>query len=318
MKKRRLIAGTSLAVLLIFVLYKQIDLETLRNFRVKIDFYLLIAALSLYILANIVRAQRFNYIMNNCLKLIDMFKITAFYNLYTGIFPGGIGELSFIFLVRKKIKKYVPSALSSIITTRIFDILVTSVYFLCSLIILGRLKSELEKYIFVVIVIILFLMLHLYIDKIMMILSKMLSVLTQRYVAWLKSVADNFRHTSENLEDNKNKSFLLFIFTFPYWGVNFFIIQLTFWSIGLEISYFESVFLGAISNLTSTIPINTIGGFGYKEAGLTLGLIFIGVAKSDAVIFSFLVHLLHISFMFMLALISKIASAKFSNAIEAT
>jgi uncharacterized membrane protein YbhN (UPF0104 family) len=68
--------------------------------------------------------------------------------------------------------------------------------------------------------------------------------------------------------------------------------------------------MGTISNLTAVIPLNTIGGFGYKETGVTLGLLLIGTTKNNAIVLSFLVHLLSIFFVVILSAVGFMLSMK--------
>lgn len=55
---------------------------------------------------------------------------------------------------------------------------------------------------------------------------------------------------------------------------------------------------------------------GYKEAGITLGLLFIGIDTNNAIVHSFLVHLLSLGFMFALAVLGMLMSMKSTKVRE--
>jgi uncharacterized protein (TIRG00374 family) len=312
MKKKRLIIGSLLAVVIIFLLFRQIDFKKLANFEIKINFYLLAGAFFLSVFSNLIRAKRFNYILNNSLKLTDAFRITSFYNFYTSLFPGGLGEVSFIYLIRKKIKPHIPTGLSSVMVTRVYDVLMMSVFLLGSLVMFSRGIINKEKYIFLAGagVIIAFLIIR-YLDKAIEKINKVFCYLARNNPVWLSKVKNNLELTTIFLRNNKKKNVALFFITLLFWGINFLVVQLFFWSFGLKINYLESILLGTISNMIVMIPLSTFAGFGYLEGGFTLGLILIGLAKEQAVIYSFIFHLVLIGFTLGLVVIGVLLGINF-------
>lgn len=311
-KKKKLIIGSLLAIVIIFLLFRQIDFEKLRNLKISINYSLLTISFLLCVLSNLLRAKRFNYVLNNPLKLVEMFRITSFYNLYTGLFPGGLGEFSFIYLIRKKVKKYLSSGLSVIIMTRIYDILILAVFLLITLVSFGKdIKIDRGKYIFAVSLItaMVFLITH-QISKIIKKINDLFNVLFKSKSAWSKKINTNLKLTRLSLENNKSKSLSLVLMTGLLWAINFFIAQLFFRSFGVELNYFEAILMVTISNIIAMIPINTLAGFGYKEAGFAFGLMLIGLAKQEAIIYGFLVHMLTLAFMLAVALIGILVSLK--------
>ena len=311
MKKKKLIIGSLIAGVLIYFLFRQLDLQKLHDLKIVINFQLLLMAFILYIISNIMRAKRFNFVLGNQLQLVEMFRITSFYNLYTGLLPGGIGELSFIYFIKQKIKQHMPVGLSSVVITRIYDILITAFFLLGSTIVLTNLRVEKGIYVFLVsIIIVTLLFIIKYIDAIIVRFIKLGEFFIKSDIAWLNKAKEAARLAANILKENKNKKIPLFFITFLFWGINFLIIELSFRAIGVPLSYFEAVFMGTILHITTIIPLNTLAGFGYKETGLALGLIFIGFVKHQAILHSFFFHLLTILFMVLLAFIGLLMNVK--------
>ena len=304
-----------MAAVIIFILYRQIDFEKFQSLSFKIDYTLMVAAFTLYVGSSLIRAKRFNYLLDNGVKLIDMFKITSLYNLYTGLLPGGIGELSFVYLLRKKVEGSVPAAFSSVIITRIHDIFIMAVFLLISLLIVGNAEVTKAEYVMIFAVIIIMLFLIRYIDLIINTINKTLSLVI-RHGSFLLNTIEHLSRVGRIMRVNRDKSLSLLFVSASYWVVNSFIVQLLFRSMGVNLGYFEAVLMTAITIFVSIIPFNTLGGFGYKEAGITLGLMFIMVDKNSAIFYSFLFHLLSLGFMFALATLGMLTDVKLTKVRE--
>ncbi|MDA2935712.1 flippase-like domain-containing protein [Patescibacteria group bacterium AH-259-L05] len=297
MKRKKIIFGTIFSIIIIVLLVKQIDLGRIQDFKLKINYPLMIIAFLFTFISSLIRAIRFNYSLAVRLKILDIFRITLFYNLYTRLFPGGIGELTFPYLIKKNTNQAISTGLSSILLTRIFDILVIALFLGGGLIFFSNIDIENKKILYIgyfLIALIAWLSIQ-YLNKIVKVFANLSNKLVSDKNKWLKKINNNLYSISEALKINKKKKKQLFITTVLFWGSNFLMVQLFCISIGLAISYGEAILIASISVVAGLIPLNTIGGFGYKEGGLTLGLLLIGVAKHDAVIYSFLIHIVSIS-----------------------
>jgi len=309
--KKKFILGTLIAVFIIYLLVRQIDLEKIKDLSIKIDFYLLSVAFLLLVVANLVRAARFNYVLNKPISLKEMFRVTSFYNLYTALLPGGVGELSLIYLLKKKIKNHISLGLSSIVITRIYDILIIMALFLVGLFMVGNIEIDKSKSILIMGPLIVALLLIIkYIHKIVEKLGQLFLLLAKQS-AWAHKVVKNLKEAAIFLESNQKKKLPLFITSFFFWLITFWTVQLLFWAVGIHLDFWGAVVVGTLANLIMMIPINTLGGFGYQETGVALGLIFLGIVKSEAVIYSFIYHLLVIGVLLGLALVGFMLGLNF-------
>lgn len=300
-KKRRLLIGSVVAVFLFFFLFKQIDFDKPYNLKIDFNYNLLSIAFILYFIANVVRAERFNLLFSQRLNFPDIFNITTLYNLYTALFPGGLGEFSFVYLIKKKVRKNIPTGVIAVLVTRIFDVLIISIFAIFSLLSFSDIQFNFVKYFYILLILICSLSLTLiYLPVISKKILKILDFRLRRNNFWKAKLRDNILSFCSIIESNKKKNFFLFLSSTLFWGIIFFMIQLFFWSIGVRLNYFESIFIGTISSIVSIIPLNTLGGFGYKETGLTLGLILLGIIKNNAIAYSFLIHLISLAFVILL------------------
>ena len=317
MKKRRLIIGALFAIIILVLLYKQINFGNLQDLKIKIDYRLLATAFLLFAFTTVLLAKRFNYVLHNILPLVSIFKIFAFYTLYNKLFPGGIGELSFIYLIKKKVERPIPSGLSCIIITRVLDLLSTAAFSLVALIAVREINIDRWKYIVAVVIFVIVALLM--VQNISRVIEKITGIfndlIKSNSVLWNK-IKDNLKRTTDILKINKKKNLSLFCFTFLIFGINYLITQIVFLSFGLRLNYFEAVLVGTMSTIISLIPINTFGSFGYKEAGIALVLVLMGVVKDHAIIYSFLLHLTSIVFMLLMVLVGVLINVKLTRVKE--
>ena len=93
--------------------------------------------------------------------------------------------------------------------------------------------------------------------------------------------------------DNRRKIFF-FLFTIAAWLMSFFIYYSIFKSLHKDISAVSTVFLVTGVSLISILPLQTIGGLGLNEAGLTGLLMFSGHDAAAAAALGVSVNLLHL------------------------
>jgi uncharacterized protein (TIRG00374 family) len=303
MHKKKLLIGSVVAIVIIFILINNVEFKKLNSLKENFNYVYLVFAFIILILGNLIRAVRFNYLLNYSFKFSEIFTITTYYNFYTAIFPGGIGELSFLHLIKKNIKQNIPHGLSSIFLTRFFDILLMTIFFAGALPIINIENLNKQKLGIMILIITVFILLVLRFHVILINkINYIFEGLSEKY-KWALKIRDALKQTEEILIVNKKKSKVIFLLSFFYLGMIFFIVQLVFLSVGVKLNYFESILMGSISTLVTITPLNTIGGYGYKETGLTLGLIFLKIAKSEAIVFSFLFHTLFLFCNSLLALL---------------
>ena len=305
LNKKKLIPGTILAAIIILLLICSIDLDKFASLRLDFNWLYLFIAFIILIPVNLIRALRFNYLLDFSFKLTEIFSITTYYNFYTTIFPGGVGELSFIHLIRKNIDKNISYGLSAIFLTRVYDILLMLLFCGAVLPVIHFTDFNKEKLIlFIIGCVVVISLIAYYLDAVIQLVNRVFLFLANKTKSrWIIKIRDILEQTEEISKQSKKKAKMVFLLSFFFWAVIFFIIQLLFWAIGVKLNYFESVLLGTITNLTNIIPFNTIGGFGYKEVGIAMGLIILKISKNEAIMISFVFHILSIFFMTLLGLV---------------
>lgn len=305
LNKKKLAPGTILAAIIIILLIYNIDLDKLASLRLDFNWTYLCLAFIILIPVNLIRALRFNYLLDFSFKLTEIFSITAYYNFYTTIFPGGIGELSFVHLIRKNVNKNISHGLSAIFLTRVYDILLMLLFCGAVLPVIRFPDFNKEKLVlFIIGCIVVISLIAYYLDAVIQLVNRVFLFLANKTKSrWISRIRHILEQTGEILKQSKKKVKMVFLLSFFYWAVIFFVIQLLFGAIGINLNYFESVLLGTMTNLTTIIPFNTIGGFGYKEAGISLGLMILRIPKNEAIMISFVFHILSILLMTLLGFV---------------
>ncbi|MBN2079285.1 MAG: flippase-like domain-containing protein [Spirochaetes bacterium] len=289
----------ALSLSLAWFLIRQVDvsraMETVRN----ADLLLIAACVCTYFVSTFFKMLRNRTMLGDLgIPLFDLFAITSYHSFLNQIMPARTGELTFVYYLKKIGKGEISRGLHVLVVTRIFDFIVISAFFICSIIIyFGRNTSivlvALGAAFFAASVVGLFnlkwiviwsgKLLHLLyartplgrsdlagkvIDKIDVVVGEFSSFRTGRY-------APQLAFTS--------------ILT---WTALYFLFYLSIRSLGIEIGFVQSVAGSTGGVLTNVLPINSFGSFGTLEAGWTGGFVLVGMNEHDAIVTGFAYHLI--------------------------
>jgi uncharacterized protein (TIRG00374 family) len=286
---KKIIIGTVVSIFIIVILFRNLDFEKLKEIDLSINYFLLFLALLLSITATFFRSLRFKISLKNEISLKSILSKTLFYNFYTRFFPGGIGELSFVYMLRKSVERGSVRSVNSLMITRLYDLLTITIFLLAGFGFNQLNTDETNVYlIFFIVIAMLFGCVILFLDRIISLFEKIFRKSKSKIGKRIYVLVGELKN--ESLHNKKNK-YLMFGYSVLFWAINYLMVYVFCHSINMQISYFDAIIVSSFSIITGLIPINTLGGFGYKEGGLTLALIFIGFIKQDAIIYAFLIHL---------------------------
>ena len=289
-----------LAVL--FFLLKQIDFRNLVDliFKIKPE-YLLLGGI-LYLCKGLLRAFRFKRANQDYpLPFLKMLRLTFASSLASQVLPLKLGELTYVYLLKRDNRASISHGLSSLMIMRLIDLLAVSLLFIIFTItvqvpagltvyfnsILGFMALLLLIILFVIFisardqVIIQFLTHFTLVEKIM---------LLKKGVNWLA-------HFLMDLKQYRWKQYLEWTaLACAEWLVNFTVFYALLIGLGLTPTWFETIVSVTFSVLASVLPINSFGNFGTQEAGWSTGLVLLGYTRESAIASGFATHLITLGY----------------------
>lgn len=284
---------TYLGITLFAYILTTLNLSALLENMNKIHFIYLLLAFLLNVPMIYFKSYRWKLILSDQKILLTSKQAFEYYmsSLYLGfVTPGRLGELSRVFYIEQNFKdtKF-GSLFSSVITDRLFDL-----YLLVSLTIIGFLFLSLHipnQYtfsFFIIFFLVPFVLLKTsLLSLFIQIISKKLSIKSQQKT---QQFIDSFSKAFKKTLSFKNiiKFAILSISSYIIFFLQTYLITM---GMNLQIDFLTVVFIMAISNTISLLPIS-ISGIGTRDLILIYFLAPFGVGKEHAVLFSTIILLI--------------------------
>jgi len=288
-----LISGI-LTVLLVTVLLSNIDFSEFKSVFSNLSYYVVFIGFLLYTLIYVFRSFRLGYVLEKKFKFKELFRVISLHNLFSQVLPFRSGELSLVYLLKKKGVDSSKS-ISSLIFLRIFDFL--SIFFLLIFSLLFAKSAYfllvgnffwlflLSFFIFSLFVVFLFKPAKFFGGIINLILFFKLNKYKFfcKGLSYLEKVSDSFSSQKRNL-------FFVFLLSLLVWISSFVFTYYILNGLGLEISYSYFIFAMSLILIFSSLPIHGILNFGTQETFWTVVFLAIGVDKIMAISSGFIVH----------------------------
>lgn len=304
-RKRRILSLKTLvffilsSFLLVFLLGRlelRKTLETLRD----ADPAMVIYAGLAYILANYFKSLRYEVMLKElAIPMPRMFAISGYQNFFNQILPARTGELTLVYYLKTIGGADISKGLHSLLVTRIFDFIVVAAFFMCSILVYYGRESSISLLllgaVFLAIsVIALFNLKWLVIfsawvfESAVRILKLERSPLSLKIRSKIEPIIDEFARF-----DTRRYIPMLALTSILVWIALYVFSYLTILSLGIDISFLQSVAGSTGAVLTNTLPINSFGSFGTLEAGWTGGFVLVGMSEQDAITSGFAYHILN-------------------------
>ncbi len=288
-----------ISLFLAWFLLRKVDvaraLETVGN----ADLSLLGACVLTYFASTFFKMLRYQTMLGDLdISILDLFAITSYQSFLNQIMPARTGELTFVYYLKKIGKGEISRGLHVLVVTRIFDFIVISAFFICSIIIHFGMDTSL----LLVALGAVFLALSvvgLFNLKWIVIWSGRLFhllytrtplgsfALAGRIIGTIDVVVEEF----SSFRAGRFAPRLAFT-SILTWIALYFLFYLSIRSLGVEIGLVQSVAGSTGGVLTNVLPINSFGSFGTLEAGWTGGFILVGMNEHDAIVTGFGYHLI--------------------------
>ena len=291
MKILKIFIGFLIFFIFFYIIYKENIFFIFLKKAKSANYLYLFFAFSLYIFVFVLRSLRIK-ILEKDKDFLSLFSIIGINTFLNNILPARLGELSLPILLKKIYNfGYLKGSLY-LILLRIFDFL--SLFFIFTLSFLyffykRKLSlSFIYKHSFILGLVLIFLSIFL---------------LFSRY--FMKKYKNKFEDI-ENILFNLNRKTLIFLFTISLliWSFKFFTFFLIFRALKYNFSYLETIFIVSFAEITTILPIHSLGGFGSFELGIIQGAYLLNISLKKGLEIGFSLHIFLLIFSFLVFLVS--------------
>ncbi len=289
-KKGPILSGLVILITILFlgIILSQADYRLVRSFFLKASLAPLLLAFLLYSLTYILRAWRWRELMGLPLPTPSLFHIVCLHTLANNLFPFRTGELTFPLFIKRFHNVDLSSSLSSLLLARVSDMLALGLFFITALGIVGLHREETAVLLMVPLFM---LILILSPGALAKILSTIASLpIAQKRASSLEGLSSELRSQWRGARAIKAN-----LLTILIWGIKFLafflLIREMTKSVGFPLTYWKVILGTSASELTTVLPIHSIGGIGTYEAGWIGAFILMGMSRKTAFTTAFLFHL---------------------------
>ena len=263
-------------VMFIVLLYNMIDIKVIYDMFRNVRLRVVVLGLSIYLLIYILRALRFKLLLHKRIQIFNLLKVVLVHGLYNRVLPFRIGEGAFPIYMKKLENVDYSESSVAVIIVRIFD-LISSIMLYCSISIINR-----EGYLNVIILMFINSALFFCICKLKSILEMLIKLLNK--VKRMKKVSYTFSNIYNIYYESLTfkKVLILLTISVSNWMLMFIIFRMFIIEFNMNIQIKDIILAGSFSNLSSILPISSIGNFGTMEIGWAGILMMLGYDKNIA------------------------------------
>jgi uncharacterized protein (TIRG00374 family) len=298
-------------------LLAQLDLsETLHIIR-NVPIPLLVIGFLCYAASFYLRAMRFKLLLPPDQPVPHLLPIVLVHYTALNIIPARLGELSYVYLL-KKVNNISPGiSVSSLILARVFDQIGISILFLlCAQFVnlptpwLNTLKWSIE--IFLVVILAILILILAYKEKFVDLSKKLLIKVkwdrypvTQRIIHQLENIVEAFQAIQVKKQALKVLGLSLLIWLCLF-SVNYALLQ----AFDVPMAYAETVLASTVIIL-SALPLASLSFFGLHEITWTGLAVALGVPKNVAIVSAFGTHIIATLYLFVFGIFGLLTISKY-------
>ncbi|WP_457679487.1 lysylphosphatidylglycerol synthase domain-containing protein [Thermovibrio sp.] len=288
MKKRNsLLISLLILALFVYFLYEYNVFERLKEIFSVLSFHYLLLSLLFYLTTYFFRAKRFT-VMFPQISTLDLVAVMAVHTFFNNVFPFRSGEASFPIILKKIFKVEVSVSSGALLFARLLDLLSLSFLFLTSTLFVASGRKELLLIPLLAFIVITFLI---------FVALKLLKALKNRFLVF------NTLYLFFNQFVSLGKLAEIALFSLLTWLFKFISFYFILKAGEVNLNFFQTVFVSTFGELTTVLPIHSIGGFGTYEAGLVGGFKLLGIKTSFALTVAFYFHITLLTMSALLALL---------------
>lgn len=276
MRRNSLLISILILAVFVYFLFEYRVFHHLQQLLRELYIPFLVVSLSLYSLTYVLRALRFTVFFPR-IKPLELCAVLTVHTFFNNLLPFRSGEASFPIILKKLFSVDPLISSASLVVVRLFDLLSLSLIFTVSLL---SISLKEKKFLGVS------LLLSALIVVTFVLGFKLLKKLKKRF-----SFASTLFFFLSEFKSFKNL-LLVFAYSLLNWILKFTAFFFILKAGKLKLSYFQTVFAATFGEITTVLPIHSLGGFGTYEAGLVGGFALLGFKGSYALTVAFYFHLL--------------------------
>ncbi len=276
MKRNSLLVSLIILSIFIYFLVEYNVFSKLNEILNRLSPIYLSLSLIIYIFTYFLRAKRFTLFFPE-IKTLDLSAVMAVHTFFNNLLPFRSGEASFPIILKKLFSVEGVISSATLLVARLFDLLSLSILFALSTVFISFQNKKLlliSVFSFFSILLIIF------------IGFKLLRRFKNRF-----SITFTLFGFFSNFNSKRNLT-LVFTYSILNWIFKFLSFFFILKAGGINISFPKTIFAATFGELTTVLPVHSIGGFGTYEVGLVGGFALLGLKGSYALTVAFYFHLL--------------------------
>ncbi len=295
------VSAAAISLILLSLVLSQVDWLLFFEILQQTLIVFVVISVILFLLEGVFTSLRFYVLTPNSPALSSCFQLTAWYVVLLILLPLRLGEVAVIFLMKKHLNQSASPAIMNVLVQRLFDVMTLCVVFLiCILMFSSIIESEQITGIAVVCLIAL--------ACVLSILDRILAILIGPLLRRRNPQSDTVRKLLRALLQARiwyrhrltlSKSLIAFFLSLGKWLCNILAFVFLLQALQLPVDFNNSVVIAAAYNFLAIIPLQTIGGIGLSEMGLSGLLIFSGLSLTLAASATILVRVIIILIPFL-------------------
>jgi len=307
--KKFVISGV-IALILLGILLSQIDIGTLGATLGSVNPLYVVLGFFLYVFIFVLRAIRFNIILEGRVSVKSLLNILFVHNLFNNLIPARLGELSYIYFLKEKEKLPLNYGISSLMIARIFDIIGIAFLFIISFFVVRDLPNFITYSLMLVGVflglIFLFIILLLYYNKkFLSFIERFASKTRLDRIKYTRMALEKSEETLENFKIIKSRYVIIlsFILSIAIWFIASIMTYIFLMEMHIYLSIWKIFIASGIIVITTILPFHSVGGFGTIESIWTATYVALGVSMQSAIASGMGIHLIIVLYFLILGFI---------------
>jgi len=307
-----IVAG--LGIYLIYYLLNQINLNDLKTTFLNIYVPSLVIGLILMFSVDFFKAYRQIILVGSeSLRFTDMFLVSLIRNAFNMVLPARTGELSYVYVLKRKFRIPVEIGVSTLMIGLIFDMIIVFCLIIISIIIVGINRYSISSTTIIIIAVVLLaisLLILFFLPKIINLFIRLLNFIKSRSIRLEKNkvfsfVLDKLVETNKNIRIIQSrkiywKVYLLSIatrvlkFTSYYFLIHAALKPLEYnFS---DLSYWVIFLATVTAEISAVLPTHAVAGLGTYEGAFALAFMLLGFSKEISIIAGFNYHIINLLF----------------------
>jgi uncharacterized protein (TIRG00374 family) len=313
----------AIGIFLVYFLLKQVNFADVKKAFLNMDIKFLVIGLVIMLIQNIFRAYQKKILIGNPnINMGDLLMVTLVRNGLNMVLPARTGEISYVYVLKRKFKLPVEIGVSTLVLILIFDLVMVFSLIVIAIIIVGINKYAISSALIIVIAVALLavsLLILFFLPKIIGFVLKLLNRLFLRYRIGKNRVMQLIYKKLVDINEN----IIIIQKRGVYWKVYivslvcrvlkfvsyYFIILAIMQPMGYSFANlsFWVIFLGTVvAEISAVLPTHALAGFGTYEGAFALSFVILGFTKEMSIIVGFNYHLIILLFSVSLSILAMI------------